>query len=33
LLGTTNVNDKAGLQSAFPKLGMSPDTVDKFSRS
>jgi hypothetical protein len=30
LLGGANINDKAGLQSAFSKLGMSPDMVDKF---
>jgi hypothetical protein len=31
LLGGGNVGDKAGLQSAFSKLGMSPDMVGKFS--
>lgn len=30
LLGGGNVGDKAGLQSTFSKLGMSPDMVDKF---
>jgi hypothetical protein len=30
LLGGGNVGDKAGLQSAFSRLGMSPDMVDKF---
>jgi hypothetical protein len=33
LLGTTNVNDKAGLQSAFSKLGMSPTWWTSSSRS
>jgi len=31
LLGGANVGDKAGLQSAFSKLGMSPSMVDKFT--
>ena len=31
LLGGANVGDKAGLQSAFFKLGMSPSMVDKFT--
>jgi hypothetical protein len=31
LLGGTSINDKAGLQSAFGKLGMSPDMVSKFA--
>ena len=31
LLGGANVGDKAGLQSAFAKLGMSPSMVDKFT--
>ena len=31
LLGGGNVGNKAGLQSAFSKLGMSPDMVDKFT--
>jgi len=30
LLGGTNIANKAGLQSAFSKFGMSPDMVDKF---
>ena len=30
LLGGAKVGDKAGLQSAFSKLGMSPDMVAKF---
>lgn len=30
LLGEGTVGDKAGLQSAFSKLGMGPDMVDKF---
>ena len=31
LLGGVPVSDKAGLQGAFSKLGMSPDMVSKFS--
>ena len=31
LLGGGNIGDKAGLQGAFSKLGMSPDMVDKFA--
>ena len=31
LLGGVPVSDKAGLQGAFSKLGMSPDMVGKFS--
>jgi hypothetical protein len=31
LLGGASINDKAGLQSAFSKLGMTPDMVSKFS--
>jgi len=31
LLGGVPVGDKAGLQGAFSKLGMSPDMVSKFS--
>lgn len=31
LLGGGNIGNKAGLQGAFSKLGMSPDMVDKFS--
>jgi len=31
LLGGKNVGDMAGLQSAFSKLGMSPDMIGKFS--
>jgi len=31
LLGGASVNDKAGLQSAFSKLGMSPDMLNKFA--
>ena len=31
LLGGANIGDKAGLQSAFSKLGMSPSMVDKFT--
>ena len=31
LLGGANIGNKAGLQGAFSKLGMSPDMVDKFS--
>ena len=31
LLGAVPISDKAGLQSAFSKLGMSPDMVDKFA--
>jgi hypothetical protein len=31
LLGGVTVSDKAGLQGAFSKLGMSPDMVSKFS--
>jgi hypothetical protein len=31
LLGGANISDKAGLQSAFSKLGMSPDMVNKFA--
>ena len=30
LLGGANVGNKAGLQSAFSKLGMSPSMVDQF---
>jgi hypothetical protein len=31
LLGSASINDKAGLQSAFSKLGMSPDMLNKFA--
>ncbi|HEY1290286.1 MAG TPA: DUF2780 domain-containing protein [Burkholderiales bacterium] len=31
LLGGMNINDKAGLQSAFSKMGMSPDMLSKFT--
>jgi hypothetical protein len=31
LLGAGTIGNKAGLQSAFSKLGMSPDMVDKFT--
>ena len=31
LLGGVPINDKAGLQGAFSKLGMSPDMLSKFS--
>lgn len=31
LLGGANISDKAGLQSAFSKLGMSPDMLSKFA--
>jgi len=31
LLGGANVGNKAGLQSAFSKLGMSPSMVDQFT--
>ena len=31
LLGSATISDKAGLQSAFSKLGMSPDMVGKFA--
>jgi hypothetical protein len=31
LLGSANISDKAGLQSAFSKLGMSPDMLNKFA--
>ena len=31
LLGGASINDKAGLQSAFSKLGMTPDMVAKFA--
>ena len=31
LLGGANISDKAGLQSAFSKLGMTPDMVSKFA--
>ena len=31
LLGGGNIVDKAGLQSAFSKLGMSPSMVDQFT--
>jgi len=31
LLGGASISDKAGLQSAFGKLGMSPDMVGKFA--
>ena len=31
LLGATPVSDKAGLQGAFSKLGMSPDMLSKFT--
>ena len=31
LLGGASISDKAGLQSAFGKLGMSPDMVSKFA--
>jgi Protein of unknown function VcgC/VcgE (DUF2780) len=31
LLGGASISDKAGLQSAFSKLGMSPDMVNKFA--
>jgi hypothetical protein len=31
LLGGANIGDKAGLQSAFSKLGMTPDMVNKFA--
>jgi len=31
LLGGANISDKAGLQSAFSKLGMSPDMLNKFA--
>ena len=31
LLGGASITDKAGLQSAFSKLGMSPDMVSKFA--
>lgn len=30
-LGGASINDKAGLQSAFSKLGMTPDMVSKFA--
>ena len=31
LLGAVPINDKAGLQNAFSKLGMSPDMLSKFT--
>ena len=31
LLGGMNLSDKAGLQSAFSKMGMSPDMLSKFT--
>ena len=31
LLGGTSIGDKAGLQGAFSKLGMSPDMVSQFT--
>jgi len=31
LLGSANISDKAGLQGAFSKLGMSPDMLNKFA--
>jgi hypothetical protein len=31
LLGGASINDKAGLQGAFSKLGMSPDMLSKFA--
>ena len=31
LLGGASISDKTGLQSAFSKLGMSPDMVNKFA--
>jgi hypothetical protein len=31
LLGAAPINDKAGLQGAFSKLGMSPDMLSKFT--
>jgi hypothetical protein len=31
LLGGAGINDKAGLQSAFSKLGMSPNMVSQFA--
>jgi hypothetical protein len=31
LLGGASINDKAGLQGAFGKLGMSPDMLSKFA--
>ena len=31
LLGGASISDKAGLQSAFTKLGMTPDMVGKFA--
>ena len=31
LLGSASISDKAGLQSAFSKLGMSPDMLSKFA--
>ena len=31
LLGAAPINDKAGLQGAFSKLGMSPNMVSQFS--
>ncbi|HJY78451.1 MAG TPA: DUF2780 domain-containing protein [Burkholderiales bacterium] len=31
LLGSVNISDKAGLQSAFSKMGMAPDMLSKFT--
>src|SRR4051812_38079576 len=31
LLGSANISDKAGLQGAFSKLGMTPDMLNKFA--